>query len=85
MRWYVVHYFTPLYDLKAAQMNAQHYLIWKLMLYEFELDLNAAEETKIFIDHRTVSKKFRLGCQTFDNQARSARPKTVDTEAVLQP
>ena len=29
-------------------------------------------------------KKFRSGCKNLHNQARSGRPKTVDSEAVLQ-
>ena len=33
-------------DLKAAQMNVQHGLIWEFMLYKFELGHNAMEATK---------------------------------------
>ena len=34
------------YNLKAVQMNVQRSLIWKLMLYVFESDHDAEEETK---------------------------------------
>ena len=36
------------------------------------------------VDHCRVTRKFKkfyLGCKTFDDQARSGRPKTVDYEA----
>ena len=35
-----------MYDLKAAQMNMQHCLIQKFMLYKFDLDHNVTEATK---------------------------------------
>ena len=65
------------------------------MLYEFELSHNAAEATKnIFceksegaVDYSTVSrwfKKFWLGYKNLNNQARSGRLKTVDSETILQ-
>ena len=51
-------------DLKVTQMNVQHILIWKLMLYEFERGYNVAEATKNVccakgegaIDHSTVTR-----------------------------
>ena len=50
-------------DLKAAQMNMDCCLIWKLMLYKFKLDHNTAEATKNIcyakgqsvVDHGTVT------------------------------
>ena len=76
-------------------MNVQRNLIRELILYEFELGHKAAEATKNIrcakgedaVDHSTVTrwfKKFRSGCKNLDDQARSGRPKTVDSEAVFQ-
>ena len=39
----LLHYIC---DMEAAQMNVQHILIRKLMLYEFDLDYNAVETIK---------------------------------------
>ena len=75
-------------------MNEQHSLIRELMLYRFKLDLISAEATKNvcfvkregIVDRSTVTrwlKKFYLGFKNFNDQAKSARPKTVDSEAVL--
>ena len=39
------------------------------------------------VDHSTVTrwlKKFHFSCKNFDDQVRSAKPKTVNYEAVLQ-
>ena len=39
------------------------------------------------VDHSTVtkwSKKFHSSCMYLDNQARSGRPKTVDSKVLLQ-
>ena len=52
------------YELKATQMNMQHSLIWKLMLYEFKLGYNTMEATKDIccvkdegvVDHNTVTR-----------------------------
>ena len=33
-------------DLKAAQMNMQHSLIWELILYKYELGYNATKTSK---------------------------------------
>ena len=41
--WALLHFMC---DLKAIRMNVQYSLIWELMLYEFELGHNAAEDTK---------------------------------------
>ena len=76
-------------------MNVQHSLIQELMLYEFEMDHNAAEVTKNIccaksegaIDHDSVSSGFKKFCsvyKTLDDQKMSGRPKVIDTEAVLQ-
>ena len=81
-------------DLKAVQIDGQHCLIWEHMLNEFELGYNAVEATKNIycvknegaFDYSTVTrwfKKFCLSCKNFDNQAKSGRPKTVASEAVL--
>ena len=84
-----------MYDLKAAQMNMQCSLIWELMLHKFELGHNASEAAKSFywtkgertVDNSTVTrwfKKFCLYYYNLRNQARSSRPKTMDSKAVLQ-
>ena len=76
-------------------MNMQHSLIWEFMLYKLELDINTAEITKNNccvkseneVDHSTVTrwfKKFHIACRDIDNQARPGRPKSVDSEAMLQ-
>ena len=76
-------------------MNVQHSLIREFMLYEFKLGCNFIEVTKnisakvkVTVDHCLVTrwfKKFCLVCKNLDDQAKSGRPKTVDSEAVLQP
>ena len=51
-------------DLKAAQLNMQHSLIWQFMLYEFEWGYYTTEAAKnIFrvrvecaVDHSTVTR-----------------------------
>ena len=71
-------------------MNVKHSL-----LRVFELGHNVMEATKNIccakgeaaVDHSTVTrwvKKFRLYTNYHDNQARSTRPKSEDSEAVLQ-
>ena len=59
-------------DLKTAQMNKQHSLIWELMLYKFRLSNDTVETTKTFAMWKSLSY-----------QARSQRFKTVDSEAML--
>ena len=81
-------------DLKAARMNMQRSLIRELMIYEFELDHNTAVATKNIgcvnsesaVDHSTnqMVEKICLGCKKLNDQARTDRPKFVDSEAVLQ-
>ena len=84
-----------IFDLKAAQKNVQHSLIWEHMLYKFKLGHNAMEATKnIFcakgesaVDCSTVTrslKKFSGSCNNLDNQVRLNRPKTMDSKAVFQ-
>ena len=84
-----------MWDSKAAQMNVQHSLIQELMLYKFKLDHNIKKTIKNIccakgkgvIDYSTVTrwvKKFCSGCKNLDNQTRSGRLKTEDSEAMLQ-
>ena len=65
------------------------------MFYEFELGLNTKETTQNVcceegegaIDHSTVTRKFKNICsgyKTLDDQAKSGRPKTVESKAMLQ-
>ena len=65
------------------------------MLCEFELELNTTVAIKNIcclkgegaVDHNTVIRwlqKFCLRCKNLDDQAKSGRPKTVDSKAVLQ-
>ena len=59
------------------------------MLYEFEMDHNAAEATKNIccgkgegaVDHNAVTRWFKKLCL---DQVRSGKPKTVDSKAVFQ-
>ena len=71
----------------------EHILIQELMLYKFNLGYSATKATKNIscikaegtVDHGTVTKwfkKFHLGCKNLDNQARSDKSKTVNSEAV---
>ena len=75
--------------LKAALMNMQHSLIYGLMLYEYKLE---AIKNSCYIkgegtsDHTTETrwfKKLDSGSKFLNNQARSSRPKTVGSEAML--
>ena len=61
------------------------------MFYNFKFSQNAVEATKIIcctknesmVDYSTVTrwlKKFSSGCKNFNDQARSGRPKTVDSK-----
>ena len=83
------------WNLKAAQINVQHCLLQEFMLYKSELSHNTTEATKniyhtkgvVAVYHSTVFKwfkKFHFGYKNFGNQARSGRPKAMDSEAVLQ-
>ena len=71
-------------NLKAVQTNVQRMLIWDLLLYEFELNHNAAEATKNIccakgegtVDNNTVikyMKKFYLDCKDLDDPLRQIR------------
>ena len=82
-------------DLKAAQLNMQYSPIQELLLYKYELSHNVAEATKNIydakgedtVDHNTVTKwlkKFCSGCMNLSNEARSIKPKTGNSKAVLQ-
>ena len=63
--------------------------------YTIELDHNAVEATKNIcrakgegaVDRNTVNrwfKKFHAGCKNLNEQARSDRPKSVDSDSKLQ-
>ena len=88
-----MHYFL-LHDLKAVQTNMQCSLIQEFMLYIFELGHSTTKATKNIcrakcegaVDHSTVTrwfKKFCLGCKNLNDQARSSRPKTMDSKVTL--
>ena len=75
-------------------MKVQCSLIWELMLYEFKLDHNAMEATKNIccvkgegtVDYNKVTrwfKKFCFGGKNLEDQARSDRIKSVDSDAML--
>ena len=56
-------------DLKAAQVNMHCSNIWELMLYNFELDYNAAEAAKNTlvnsegtVDYSAVTRWFKKFC-----------------------
>ena len=76
-------------------MNMHSSLIQKLKLYEFEMVQNTVEATKNIcwakddgaVDYSVVTrwvKKFCTGCKNLNDQARSGRPKTTESEAMLQ-
>ena len=81
-----------MYDLKAAQVNVQHSLIWEFMLYKFTLCHKAAEATKNIccakseeiIDQSTVTRWFKKFHSGYNSQVRSSRPKIIDSKAMLQ-
>ena len=62
-----------------------------MMIYKFEISYYATEATKNIccaksdgvVDHWMV-KKFCLGCKNLDDQARSDKPKTMDSKAMFQ-
>ena len=72
-------------------------LTQELILNEFKLGHNPEEAIKLLVvwkikhegsvDYHKVTrgfKKFYLGCKNLDNQARTSRPKIVDSDPVLQ-
>ena len=68
-------YIASLFDLKTAQMNVLHSLIWEFMHYEFELGYNKAEATKniccvkgLHLSHNRWFKKFFSGCKNLNNK-----------------
>ena len=81
--------FYSVYDLKVTLMNDRCSLIQKLVARLKLIEHNTAEATKTgesTVDCSTVIrrfKKFRLGCNNLNNQARSHGPETRDFEAVL--
>ena len=77
------------------QMNMQCSLIQELMVYEIRRCHNAIETSKDIycakeegtVDYSTKTKWFKkshLGCKNLNDQAKSSRPKTMDSEAVSQ-
>ena len=91
--WYTgTLYFSSFYDLKATQMNMQRSLVQEILLFEFKLGHNAADikirvEWKVKVELITVTrwfKKFCWGCKNLNSQVRSGKPKTIDSEVVLQ-
>ena len=73
----------------------QHSLIQRLMLYESELNYDTMEaikniycaKSKGAVDHSRITKwfkKFCSHCKNLDDQVRSGRPTTVDSEVMLQ-
>ena len=79
-------------QVRAAQASS---LIWELMLYEFKLGHDTVETIKNIcckknegaVNHRKLTrwfKKFCSGCKNLNKQARSNRPKTMDSEDVFQ-
>ena len=76
-----------MYDLKAKQMNVQPSLIQECMFYKLEAIKNiCCVKGKVAVDHSSVTrwfKKFCSGCKNLNEQARSSRLKTRDSEDVL--
>ena len=81
-------------NLKTAQINVQRSQIWELTLYEFEAGHNATKATKNIycgkgdgvVDISKVTwllKKVFSDCKCLNYQARSDKPKTVDSNTVL--
>ena len=82
--------------LKATPINMQWSLIWGT--YALQVSTGSYDHCRsnqnIFclkgesaVDQSTISRwfeKFSSGCKTFDNQARSSRPKRVDSKPMLQ-
>ena len=81
-------------DLKVKQMNMQHSLIWKLILYTFELSHNTTDATKNIcgakcegkVDHPTVNidsvMKFHPDCKNLNEQSSLDKLKTINSEAI---
>ena len=78
--------------LKAAQMDVKCCLIQKIILYEFDLGQIDAEATRNTclgkgeypVNHMLTRwfKGFCLHHRNFDDQARSARPETVNSKSL---
>ena len=85
----VVHCFFSVRDLKATLMNMK-YLVQELMLSEFKLDHDIAKAIKsiccVIVEgtvHHQMVKKFSSGCKNLNDQKKSDKPKTMDSQAVL--
>ena len=73
--------------LKTALMNLQHCLIHELMIYAKITENIYCVKGICAVDPNIVIrwlKRFCLGCKNLDNQARSGRPKTVNSKTVLK-
>ena len=82
-------------DLKAAQVNVQHNLIWERMLYKFKLSHDTADATR-----KHLCKMWRCSWLQYNNwmveeislglqknlmiRQRSGQLKTLESKAVLQ-
>ena len=76
-------------------MYVQRSLIQESMLYKFKLSHNVSEATENICYEKCEGggypsaltrrfDKFCKGCNNFDDQVRSSKPKSVDFEAVLK-
>ena len=80
-------------DLKATQMNMECSLIQELMYYKFKQGYNPTEASKNIcvkgegtVNHITVTRGLKK-CWTRvarNDQVKSGRPKTMDSETPLQ-
>ena len=80
-------------DLKAVQMNMQHNILQKFVLYKFKWPLRRESDPKICcakgkgtFDLSTITKwlkKFFSGCKNIDNRAKSGKPKSKNSKAVF--
>ena len=88
IHWILLHFKR---GLKAAQISGNLYFTssnWAIMLQEKKKIKNiCCAKGEGIVNSSTVTRwfeKFWLGCKNLDNQARSDRPKTVDSKAILQ-
>ena len=77
-------------NLKAAQMIVRRCWIWELKLCQFEFAIRRLKQQKTFVEQNLKAqlitrcfKKFHLGWQNLNDQARSGRSKRVGPEAEL--
>ena len=83
--WQLVYFIC---DLKLIQKNGQHNLTQELGHNPLKAIKNIWwKKSAVKVDYSIVTrwfKKFCSGCNTFDNQSMSSRPKTMGSVAVLQ-